>query len=93
MDYGECAWSFCGKNSSFSGAKRWEATFCISCISRDAPQRVGHAHPASSYVFRKRLCKGFYVLEQLLGLEERPFEGHLNFRFEVEDAESFRGLM
>jgi hypothetical protein len=30
-----------------------------------------------------------YVLKQLLGLEQRPFEGHLNFRFEVEDAERF----
>ncbi len=28
---------------------------CISCIYRDAPQRVGHAPPVSSCVFRERL--------------------------------------
>jgi hypothetical protein len=43
--------------------------------------------------FEKGSVKDLYVLKQLLGLEQHPFEGHLNFLFEVEDSERFRGLV
>ena len=60
---------------------------------RDMPEGIRHEHLDSVFVFRASLEMLLKESDMLIRHPPtRPFEGHLNFRFEVEDAERLRGL-
>ena len=57
-----------------------------SCAKCKIAKYYCKEHQESDWIRgHKKTCTHLSALKQLLGLEQRPFEGHINFRFEVQN--------
>ena len=57
-----------------------------SCAKCKIAKYYCKEHQESDWIRgHKKTCTHLSVLKQLLGLEQRPLEGHINFHFEVEN--------